>query len=62
MNKQIPRQLRKKLAHSTMKVDMLERINQEYYLFLAFMEANGVNVNELSQKFVEARKAQSGGE
>ena len=45
-----------------MKVDMLERINQEYYLFLTFMEANGVNVDELSKKFVEARKAQTGGE
>ena len=42
-----------------MKVAALENMYSEFYLFLNFMEANGVNVDELSKRFVKARKAQT---
>jgi DNA polymerase I-like protein with 3'-5' exonuclease and polymerase domains len=59
MNKQLNRQLRKRLAQSEMKVAALENMYSEFYLFLNFMETNGVNVDELSKKFIESRKAQT---
>ena len=59
MNKQLNRQLRKRLAQSQMKVAALENMYNEFYLFLNFMEANGVNVDELSKRFVNERKAQT---
>lgn len=42
-----------------MKVAALENMYSEFYLFLNFMETNGVNVDELSKKFIESRKAQT---